>query len=81
LIEQIKHYQPSVQFPIEPYSLFLIMRIVFAAYEYTGEFDHPAQWLDRISAFTGILSALAKANEVHSIQQINFQGSHHFRRR
>jgi glycosyltransferase involved in cell wall biosynthesis len=53
------------------------MRFVFAAYEYTGEFDQPAQWLDRISAFTGILSALAKANEVHSIQQINFKGSHH----
>jgi glycosyltransferase involved in cell wall biosynthesis len=51
------------------------MRIVFAAYEYTKEFNHPVKWLERISAFTGILSALAKTNEVHSIQQINFQGS------
>jgi glycosyltransferase involved in cell wall biosynthesis len=50
------------------------MRIVFASYAYTPEFSDPAKWLERISIFTGTLSALAKENDVHSIQLINFKG-------
>jgi glycosyltransferase involved in cell wall biosynthesis len=50
------------------------MRFVFASYVTVNEFDNPAKWLKRIEAFTGILTALAQENEVHSIQQINFTG-------
>jgi glycosyltransferase involved in cell wall biosynthesis len=52
------------------------MRVVFASYAYTPEFSDPAKWLERISIFTGTLSALAKENDVHSIQLINFKGSY-----
>lgn len=50
------------------------MRYVFASYVYTKEFNEPHAWLKRINAYTGILEALAKENEVISIEQINYEG-------
>lgn len=52
------------------------MKYVFAGYVYTGEYNSPAAWLERIKAYTGILEALAKQNTVISIQQINYEGEY-----
>ncbi|OOQ57268.1 glycosyltransferase family 4 protein [Mucilaginibacter pedocola] len=64
------------------------MRFVFAGYvHYSNDFDSPDAWLQRTNAYTGILQALARHNEVISIEQINYQGrqfsngvDYHFRR-
>ena len=50
------------------------MRYVFVSYVYTKEFNEPRAWLKRINAYAGILEALAKENEVISIEQINYEG-------
>ncbi|MBS1520202.1 MAG: glycosyltransferase family 4 protein [Bacteroidetes bacterium] len=52
------------------------MRYVFAGYVYTGEYNAPAAWLERIKAYTGILEALARHNTVISIQQIDYEGEY-----
>ena len=52
------------------------MKYVFAGYVYTGEYNSPEAWLERIKAYTGILQALAKQNVVISIQQINYEGEY-----
>ena len=52
------------------------MKYVFAGYVYTGEYNSPDAWLERIKAYTGILEALAKQNTVISIQQIDYEGEH-----
>ncbi len=63
------------------------MKYVLASYVYTKEFNQPDAWLKRINMYTGILEALAKSNEVISIEQINYEGeltqngvNYHFRR-
>jgi len=52
------------------------MKYVFAGYVYTGDFNSPEAWLERIKAYTGILEALAQNNTVISIQQIDYEGEH-----
>lgn len=52
------------------------MKFVLASYIYTKAFDDPDAWIERIKAYTGILEALAKNNEVISIEQINYEGDH-----
>ena len=52
------------------------MKYVFAGYVYTGDFNSPEAWLERIKAYTGILEALAKNNTVISVQQIDYEGEH-----
>jgi len=63
------------------------MRYVFASYVYIPEFNRPETWFKRINAYAGILEALAKTNEVISIEQIDFEGrvqnngiDYHFKR-
>ena len=52
------------------------MRFVFASYVYTPAFNSPVAWIDRIKAYTGILEALAKNNQVISIEQIDYEGKY-----
>lgn len=52
------------------------MKYVFAGYVYTGDFNSPEAWLERIKAYTGILEALAVHNTVISIQQIDYKGEY-----
>ncbi|MDB5134101.1 MAG: glycosyltransferase family 4 protein [Mucilaginibacter sp.] len=52
------------------------MRFVFASYVFTKEFNSPEAWIDRIKAYTGILEALAKNNQVTSIEQIDYDGEY-----
>ena len=52
------------------------MKYVFAGYVYTGDYNSPQAWLERIKAYTGILEALAKHNTVISIQQIDYEGEY-----
>jgi glycosyltransferase involved in cell wall biosynthesis len=52
------------------------MKFLFTSYVYTKEFNSPEAWIERIKAYTGILEALAKKNEVISIEQINYQGDY-----
>ena len=52
------------------------MKYVFAGYVYTGDFNSPEAWLERIKAYTGILEALAKLNTIISIQQIDYEGEY-----
>ena len=52
------------------------MKYVFAGYVYTGDFNSPEAWLERIKAYTGILEALAKHHTVISIQQIDYEGEY-----
>jgi glycosyltransferase involved in cell wall biosynthesis len=53
------------------------MKYVFAGYTYTGDYNSPQAWLERIKAYTGILEALAKNNMVISVQQIDYEGEYH----
>ena len=50
------------------------MKFIFSGYVFTEEFNDPTRWIDRIKAYTGILSALSKNSEVVSIDQINYEG-------
>ena len=52
------------------------MKYVFAGYVYTGDYNLPQAWLERIKAYTGILEALANQNDVISIQQIDYEGEY-----
>jgi glycosyltransferase involved in cell wall biosynthesis len=51
------------------------MKYVFVSYVATPEFDDPEAWLKRINMYTGVLEALAVADTVISIEQINYEGS------
>jgi glycosyltransferase involved in cell wall biosynthesis len=51
------------------------MKIVFTSFVRVPQYTDPHQWLERIGFFTGILEELAKRHEVHSIEQINYEGS------
>jgi glycosyltransferase involved in cell wall biosynthesis len=52
------------------------MKFVFASYVFTKEYNEPEAWIDRIKAYTGILEALAKNNEVIGIEQIDYEGEY-----
>lgn len=52
------------------------MKYVFAGYVYTGNYNSPQTWLDRIKAYSGILEALAMHNMVISLQQIDYEGEY-----
>jgi glycosyltransferase involved in cell wall biosynthesis len=52
------------------------MKFVFASYVFTQAYNSPEAWIDRIKAYTGILEALAKNNQVISIEQINYEGEY-----
>jgi glycosyltransferase involved in cell wall biosynthesis len=52
------------------------MKFVFASYVFTKEYNRPEAWIDRIKAYTGIQEALAKNNQVISIEQIDYQGEY-----
>ena len=52
------------------------MKYVFAGYVYTGNYNSPRTWLDRIKAYSGILEALARRNLVISLQQIDYEGEY-----
>jgi len=52
------------------------MKYVFAGYVYTGNYNSPQAWLERIKAYTGIFEALTKNNTVISIQQIDYEGEY-----
>lgn len=50
------------------------MKFVFASYVFTGEFNNPQAWLNRINAYGGILEALAVTDTVISFEQIDYEG-------
>jgi glycosyltransferase involved in cell wall biosynthesis len=50
------------------------MNIVSISYSKTDSFTNPAEWLEHISFYTGILEELAKEHKVFSIENINFHG-------
>jgi glycosyltransferase involved in cell wall biosynthesis len=52
------------------------MKFVLASYVFTKEYNRPEAWIDRIKAYTGILEALAKNNQVISIEQIDYEGEY-----
>jgi glycosyltransferase involved in cell wall biosynthesis len=52
------------------------MKFVFASYVFTKEYNSPEAWIERIKAYTGIQEALAKNNEVISIEQIDYEGEY-----
>jgi len=52
------------------------MRFVFASYVYTPLFNDPGTWIDRINIYTGMLEALAKNNQVISVEQIDYEGKY-----
>ncbi len=52
------------------------MRFVFASYVYTPAYNSPEAWIERINIYTGMLEALAKNNQVISIEQIDYEGEY-----
>jgi glycosyltransferase involved in cell wall biosynthesis len=52
------------------------MKFVLASYVFNKEYNRPEAWIDRIKAYTGILEALAKNNQVISIEQIDYEGEY-----
>ena len=52
------------------------MRFVFASYVYTPAYNDPWAWIERINIYTGMLEALAKNNQVISIEQIDYEGKY-----
>ena len=52
------------------------MRIVSTSYSKTEDFDNPAEWLKRISFYSGILRELGRQHEVTGIERINYEGTH-----
>ncbi|MDB5144192.1 MAG: glycosyltransferase family 4 protein [Mucilaginibacter sp.] len=52
------------------------MKFVLTSYVFTKEYNRPETWIDRIKAYTGILEALAKNNQVISIEQIDYEGEY-----
>ncbi|AYL96015.1 glycosyltransferase family 4 protein [Mucilaginibacter celer] len=63
------------------------MRYVFNSYVQIPEFNRPEAWFERTRAYAGIMEALARTNEVISIEHIDFEGrakkngiDYHFKR-
>jgi len=61
------------------------MRYVSLNYNYSPDFTTSQSWLDRVKAYNGILTSLARQHEVISIKQIGYNGvclhegvEHHF---
>ncbi|HTI58371.1 glycosyltransferase family 4 protein [Mucilaginibacter sp.] len=52
------------------------MKFVFASYISTRGFTDPGAWIERIGIYTGMLEALAKKNDVTSIEQIAYEGKY-----
>jgi len=52
------------------------MKIVFASYVYTPEFNNPEAWLHRINFYVCIQEALAVNHDIISIEQINYEGEY-----
>jgi glycosyltransferase involved in cell wall biosynthesis len=52
------------------------MKFVCASYVFTKGYQEPEAWIERIKAYTGILEALAKDNQVISIEQIDYDGEY-----
>ncbi|MEO6522715.1 MAG: glycosyltransferase family 4 protein [Mucilaginibacter sp.] len=52
------------------------MKIVFASYVYTPEFNTPEAWLRRINFYVCIQEALAVNHTIISIEQINYEGEY-----
>ncbi|MGZ3750990.1 MAG: glycosyltransferase family 4 protein [Mucilaginibacter sp.] len=52
------------------------MKFVLASYVVTKGYNTPEAWIERIKAYTGILEALAKNNQVVSIEQIDYEGEY-----
>jgi glycosyltransferase involved in cell wall biosynthesis len=50
------------------------MKIVSTSYTNTVQFTDPVAWLQRINFYTGILEELSKHYQIHSIEQINYEG-------
>lgn len=50
------------------------MRIISTGYSKTYGYSDPAQWLERINFYSGILDELAKQHEVSSIERIEYEG-------
>ena len=55
----------------------IMKRIVFTSYINSSQYTDPEAWLKRIEGYREILEVLAKRHEVHSIEQINYQGYLH----
>jgi glycosyltransferase involved in cell wall biosynthesis len=52
------------------------MKIVFASYVYTPEFNNPEAWLHRINFYVCIQEALAINHTIISIEQIDYEGEY-----
>jgi glycosyltransferase involved in cell wall biosynthesis len=52
------------------------MKFVCASYVFTKGYKEPEAWIERIKAYTGILEALAKDNQMVSIEQIDYVGEY-----
>ena len=50
------------------------MNIISTSYSKTESFTNPAEWLQQISFYTGILEALATDHKVFGIERINYNG-------
>ncbi len=50
------------------------MRFVFISYAHIKEYHEPTTWLQRITAYRGVLESLARMHEVISIERIDFEG-------
>lgn len=50
------------------------MRFIFLSYFKANPIQDPEQWIDQIPYYSGILEALAKNNEVISLEKIQFTG-------
>ena len=53
-----------------------MMKIIFVSYVHTPDYKNPAEWLEHIKFYTGVLQALAKKHEVISIELIDFEGEY-----
>src|SRR3954463_7526297 len=56
------------------FKLHPLMRFVSFSYVSSNEFKEPASWLKRIDPYLRVLEALAMRHEVHSIEQIDYEG-------
>ena len=52
------------------------MKFLFTSYVRSPEFSQPQEWINRISAYLGVLESLSKQHTVISIEQINYKGSY-----
>lgn len=52
------------------------MRILFASYVTIPAFQDPESWWRFTKAYAGVMESLALHNEVHSLEQISYEGLH-----